>query len=135
VAKTKAKPIVIGEKGNEATRQFIKANDVEEVAILETPKTIIEDDPGKGRAIVRRRFTFRLPPSKPGDVLPTNEELLNFHKGRILSFIWKDHLVANGEMRISRKKKAFHIMIDCVPALGHVIVERPKTVNQILKHD
>src|SRR4051812_37711418 len=57
---------------------------------------------GSGKKIFVRQFAFKLAPGQPK---PSEEELLAFHKSKILAFLWRDELVSAGIMKVVYEPK------------------------------
>ena len=90
-------------------------------------------DHGGGRAVILRTFEFQLPPM---DKLPTNQELLEAHKGKITAFLWKDELVPIQEFKIVRSKdqRNFRIFVTCQAKPGSAIIEEPKLIQTVMNN-
>jgi hypothetical protein len=134
-----SKSDVIGSKGNEAKREFSSAENWHG-AKLETPRSDnLLTDPGFGDARIIRRFEFSLPPMRKGEAIPTNEQLKNFHRPKIVTFLWKDGLDLISDLGIVRKKNKFYIEVLCevqksVTGRGtkHNLYENPLTLKQVI---
>lgn len=88
-------------------------------------------DTGKGKPIILRVFDFSLPANLPKR--PSKQELIDFHKGKIKAFLWKDELVMIEELKLiySKDYKHFRIFATCQPRAGSVVLEKPKLIQQI----
>ena len=95
----------------------------------ETEKVALVDN-ASGQKIIMRVFNFQLPPLKPED-MPTNEQLLEAHKSRLITFLWRDELVPVMDMKvvIADDKKSFQIFATCQAKAGSVILEVPETLQ------
>jgi len=73
------------------------------------------EDPGTGKKVIVRRFSFRLPPGLPQT--PSKEEILDYHlKHTVIPMLWKDELALMDLPRIILGKKgAFSIVALCEP--------------------
>lgn len=87
-------------------------------------------DGGYGRPIILRKFDFELPNSKE---LPNKKQLLDYHKNKLISFLWKDELELIQEMKIIMGKRKFTIFATCQAKKGSKIIEDPKLLQQITK--
>lgn len=100
----------------------------------EGEEAIVHSEPmlegGGGAPIIVRRFDFNLPPGLP---TPTGELLLNFHKSKIIAFLWKDELELIREPRIefSKSKEKFRIFATCKAKKGSIINERPQLLQEM----
>ena len=137
---TNIQPIEKGKKGTTRQSFTVTGDETWHGTKLETPQStnlLVDDGTGEERII--RRFEFALPPQKQGDILPTNKQLLDFHRQRILAFVWKDGMEAISELGIVRKKNKFFIEVLCMPersATGkgskHKIYQKPLTLKQVI---
>lgn len=127
---------MIGEKGNEAKRESFSVKTDEGVwdgKKLETPNIAVVD-PGIGEEMIIRRFDFALPPKVSGAPPVSDEEMLAHHKGRIISFLWKDGWEIAGDIKTLRKKDHFFVMIPCKAAVKNgmkqMIYDKPMNLNR-----
>jgi hypothetical protein len=93
----------------------------------ETQPLISSDN---GKPIVLRCFEFELP---PGVDMPSNLALLEAHKSRITTFLWKDELIPIQEFKVVKAKdqKHFRIFATCQAKAGSAIIEKPKTLQKL----
>ncbi len=101
---------------------------------LETPGTPMIDS-GTGRPLILRTFEFAMKPLPPGTPHPTKQQLFNAHWEQIKITIRFDGLVANTDVepRVVIGKKRYRIFILCEPKFRELIIEQPKTLQQIFK--
>lgn len=84
-----------------------------------------------GKKIFIRQFEFNLP---PGIEKPPEDELLRFHKSKVLAFLWKDELVSAGIMKVvfdPKDKNKFYIFALAEAKSGSVILESPQLLQNI----
>lgn len=100
------------------------------------PRQLVDD--GSGAPIVIRSFQYQLPEGMPSQ--PTKEQLLSYHKGRILPFLWKDELTPIGDdayklvyaKEIGKESTTkFSIFVTCKPKAGSIIYQKPNTIREI----
>ena len=89
-------------------------------------------DSGTGKPIILRKFEFELP---PGMEMPSNEQILEAHKGKITTFLWKDDMVQIMEARVKKAKdqRHFMILVPCQPRSGSAIIGNTTTLQDIMK--
>lgn len=88
-------------------------------------------DDGSGKAVVIRRFDFGLPPLTQ---VPTKDQLLQAHKGKIIAFLWKDELELIRDLKIEMSKDnlKFRIFATCQAKKGSRILENPQLLQNIM---
>lgn len=113
------------------TEDFLSRGDVYAGA-YETPPSAPLIDDGSGKRVILRRFDFELPPY-PVEQRPTKEKLLQFHKSKILVFLWKDELEPIEEFKITIAKnyKRFRIFVKCKAKQGSLILKEPLLLQQV----
>ena len=100
----------------------------------ETEKHLLANE-GGGRPIILRDFEFQLPPLNPAET-PTKQQLLDFHRGKITAFLWRDELIPiEKEWRLVFDKgmKSFRIFVPCQAKPGSAILESPELLQDIIK--
>lgn len=104
---------------------------------LDTESDIsFSEDTGSGEAIVVRCFTFGANAEAFKIHKPTKQELFNTHYKQIEIFLWKDGLMVVPEImpriHIAKNKKFYSIFVGAKPQRGHVLYEKPQTLNQLV---
>lgn len=100
----------------------------------ETDKHLLANQ-GEGKPIILRDFEFQLPPLKPEE-MPTKQQLLDFHRSKIMAFLWRDELIPiEKEWRLiwGQDGKSFRIFVACQAKPGSVILESPELLQDIIK--
>lgn len=87
---------------------------------------------GTGKPIILRSFKFNLP---PGMDMPSDDQILDAHKTRVTTFLWKDELVPVLDYKVVKdnKKHSFIIFATCQAKAGSVIMEEPKLIQNIMR--
>lgn len=104
-----------------------------EVQQIETKSDPLVDDQ-TGKETIIRQFEFMLPPSLPkGMEFPSKDQLLKFHRSKVIAFLWKDELELIDEPRIEISKKAdkFRIFAVCQAKKGSLILQKPLSLQQV----
>lgn len=103
-------------------------------ATIETPTTPMVDS-GTGRPLVLRPFRFAKKEDVWAKMTPSNQELFNFHWPQMKAMIWGDGLVANTDVapRVVIQKKAYTIFVLCEPRFRQMMIDKPRTLQEILK--
>lgn len=102
-------------------------------AAVETDATQLTDTVN-GKPIIMRVFEFKLPPLKPEE-MPTKEQLLDFHKTKIMGFLWRDELVPIKDLwscAIANDGLSFKIFTPCQAKAGSVILEKTELLSTYL---
>ena len=95
-------------------------------------------DSGAGKLIILRTFDFQLPPLKE---LPTKKQLLDFHKSKIMAFLWRDELTPIQEFKLAFSKNCdcckqenrhFRIFAVCQAKQGSNVLEKPQRLQDIV---
>lgn len=93
----------------------------------------LEDDIGYGEAVILRTFDFKANPQTFKEHPPTTQELFNAHLRQIEIHLMKDGLKvyteASPQIRISRDKTGYRIVVPAQPMRGHTLLERPHTLT------
>lgn len=88
------------------------------------------EDAGTGRTIVIRRFSFQLPPNLP--YRPSKAAILEQHRTRIITFLWKDELELIMEPKVVMGKNGkFDIFATCKAKKGSLILQEPMLINHV----
>lgn len=89
---------------------------------FETKSDPMMDD-GSGKPIILRTFEFNLPPDLPKHLIPSKKQLLDFHRSKIVAFLWKDELELIQDIKIiqSKNKRGFRIFATCQAKKGSII--------------
>lgn len=92
-------------------------------------------DPGIGRTIAIRVFTYRI---NPGKKLPDDKQLIfNNHAKEIERFLWGDGLVpfedAAPRVIIDKKKGFYQIFVPSKARQGVMFMEKPKNLSEVLQ--
>jgi hypothetical protein len=99
--------------------------------------TKIEQDTGTGQAIVLRFFDFAGNPEVFKQHKPTAQELFESHKRGMESMLWTDGLTPyhaiEPRLLFSKDKAHYRFVISCIPSLGNTIIEKSKTLSELLK--
>lgn len=98
----------------------------EEALVHSTP--LVED--GSGPTVLVRKFDFAIPPNVQ---LPAKEKLLEFHRSKVLAFLWADELEPIKDLRIqiAKNKRGFRIFATCQAKKGSRIYEQPQLLQEI----
>lgn len=116
----------LGQKGEllELNAQDAPVKDIRwDAQEIETKSTALVDD-GSGKPIILRKFDFELSPSIPKEHLPSKLQLLQFHKSKVIAFLWKDELELVQEMKLvfdKKNKRKFYIFATCQPKKGSLL--------------
>lgn len=98
--------------------------------------TKIEDDSGTGGAAIVRVFEFAANPQAFKEYRPSKQELFNSHAKGIEIMLWRDGMTVMPEVApkvtINKKKTKYRIIVGAKPAKGHMLLERPKTLKEIV---
>lgn len=98
-------------------------------------KTKLEDDEGHGTATVIRMFEFRANPIAFASYQPSFQELFNTHYKGIETALWKDGLKVRDDVNprivVDQAQDTYKIFVGASPARGHLLNERPKTLQEI----
>ncbi len=100
---------------------------------VQTDGFLLKND-GTGKAVILRVFDFTLPPLKAEEI-PSDEELLRFHKSKLTAFLWRDELVPVQEFKIVMDNDMTHykIFATCQAKAGSVILDRPELLQTALQ--
>lgn len=95
----------------------------------------LEDDIGEGDAIILRSFDFKANPQTFKENPPTTQELFNAHIRQIEIHLMKDGLKvyteSSPQIRLSKDKTGYRIVVPAQPMKGHRLLERPNTLTQL----
>ena len=122
----KIKPIIIGEKGNEAKRTSFETNldgHKWEGQVIETPtekidmQGILAGANALNPKYTTRRYDIALPPHKKGTPKPTDAQIVEFHKPSLLGLLLKDGWTQAGDITSLRAKdnKFIYIFVPATP--------------------
>ena len=107
----------------------------EELAAVSDTK--LEMDTGTGQAIVLRFFDFGSNVEAFKQHKPTAQELFDSHRRGIESLLWKDGLkpyeALEPRFMFSKDKKHYRFIIACIPTLGNVLADTPRTLTQLIQ--
>lgn len=103
----------------------------------------LEDDLGTGEAIILRTFEFGANPQtfrdhfqKYGEYPPLQSIFTSHIKG-ITNLLWTDGLSPAEEIIpqviVSKKMDKYFIIVGARPRLGQAVLEKPKTLSEIIK--
>ena len=97
-------------------------------------------DAGTGKPLILRTFEFAFSPAfllkaKAEHITVNKQQIFNFHWPQIRTIIWSDGLVASTDVdpRVIIGKKRYRIFLLCEPKFRNVVVDRPKTLQEIFK--
>ena len=97
--------------------------------------THLEDDLGTGKKVVIRTFDFAVNPQAFHHHTPSRQELFNAHAKQIEAMLWADGLAVLKEhepqIRISKNRKNYRIVVAAEARLGESIIDRAKTLTEI----
>lgn len=95
----------------------------------------LEDDIGYGDAVILRSFDFKANPQTFKENPPTTQELFNAHLRQLEIHLMKDGLKvyteASPQIRISKDKTGYRIVVPAQPMKGHRLLERPHTLTEL----
>ena len=107
----------------------------EEVGAISDTK--LESDLGTGHEVVLRFFEFGANEEAFKQHKPTAQELFNSHRNGMEALMWRDglkpHEGVEPRFMFSKDKKFYRFIITCVPRIGRVISDTPRTLSQLLK--
>lgn len=99
--------------------------------------THLEFDTGTGQAIVLRFFDFGANPEAFKDHVPSAQELFDSHRKGIEALLWRDGLkpyeAIQPRFMISKNKEYYRFIIGCIPILGKVLSDTPRTLKDLIK--
>lgn len=135
----KAKKFKVTEKNAEIKSKFSKdsVGDIqwEGEEVTAKSKTVLEDDKGTGQAVVIRFFEFGANPKVFKDHKPTAQELFDSHRRGMESLLWRDGLKPfdgiEPRLMFSKDKRFYRFVLTCIPTIGNVLLENPKTLSQL----
>lgn len=91
-------------------------------------------DPGTGKTISIRTFTFRMNP-KTKD-FSNKQEIFNSHAKQISTILWGDGLrpyeAANPRLIINKKKKMYQIFVPCEAKSGVLFLDKPRNLSEMM---
>lgn len=97
--------------------------------------TLIEDDDGHGKPVIIRSFDFHSNPEAFRLHTPTKQELFNAHHKQIEVQLMSDGLKVmpevNPQVKISKNKKMYRIVVGAEPMRGFLLNDRPQTLSEI----
>jgi len=95
-------------------------------------------DAGVGKPLILRVFEFAINPVKVKElkekgIIVSKQEIFNTHWPQIKMQIWGDGLVANEQVdpRVIIGKKRYRIFILCEPKFRNIVVDKPRTLQQV----
>lgn len=95
----------------------------------------LELDKGHGAAAIIRSFDFKANPESFKNP-PTKQELFNAHAAQIAAFLAQDGLKVipevNPQVKLSKDRQGYRIVVGASPVRGQTLLERPKTLTQII---
>lgn len=141
---------VIREEGNDkAFHSYLSDKDYQskdttwDAKSIETSsKTNLEQDEGYGREVVIRNFKFKIDPNEVAkcfmvtNTYPDKQMLFNSVVKYIESSLWRDGLKVFPDVEprvvINDTYSEFDVFVGSIPQRGQVILERPKTLSQLV---
>lgn len=94
-------------------------------------------DPGTGKTIAIRVFTFKINPEKVKEINKVNKQLIfNNHVKQITTILWGDGLRPLEEVAprviINKRKGIYQIFVACEARLNTVWGEKPNNLSELL---
>ncbi len=106
----------------------------EEVGVESDTK--IQDDKGTGQEIILRFFDFAANPEVFRQHKPTLQELFDVHRKGMESMLWTDGLspyhAIEPRIMFSKDKSHYRIVVSCIPSMGNTLVDKTKTLSELL---
>jgi hypothetical protein len=97
----------------------------------------LDADTGVGKAIVLRFFDFGSNLEAFKQHKPTAQELFDSHRRGMESLLWKDGLkpydAIEPRFMFSKDKSHYRFILACIPTLGNVLADTPRTLTQLIK--
>lgn len=93
-------------------------------------------DKGIGEAIILRSFKFKANPENLKRDKPSKQQLFNNHADQMRLQLWGDGLEpinVDPRIVISKNKEEYMIFVACKPKAGVALIEKPQTLQDILK--
>lgn len=95
------------------------------------------EDPGKGKTISIRVFTFKINPENTKHFPIGKQALFNAHAKQIETILWGDGLIpfdaAPPRVIISSKKGIYQIFVPCEAKRDVLFADKPKNLSELLK--
>lgn len=106
----------------------------EEIGVESTTK--IEDDKGVGQEIILRSFDFAANPETFNTHKPTPQELFESHRRGMEAMLWTDGMAPyqaiEPRLMFSKDGTKYRFILSCIPSLGNSIIDKTKTLSQLL---
>lgn len=92
-------------------------------------------DPGTGKTISIRTFTFRMNPETKD--FSDKQAIFNSHARQIATILWGDGLVpyeaVSPRVIVDKKKKIYNIFVSCEAKSGVSFMDKPHNLSEMLK--
>lgn len=93
-------------------------------------------DPGTGKTVSIRVFTFKMNPARLKQAPPDKQTLFNAHAKQISTILWGDGLIPMEEISprviINKNYGEYQIFVPCEAKSGVLFVDKPKNLSQEL---
>ena len=93
-------------------------------------------DPGTGKTVSIRTFTYKIDPKKVRSVPDNKQQIFNDHAGFIRRVLWGDGLVPleniSPRVIINKKKLVYQIFVPCEARLNTVWADKPQNLSHLL---
>jgi hypothetical protein len=107
----------------------------EEIGVESTTK--LEEDKGTGDNVILRFFQFAINPETFKQHTPTAQELFTTHAKGIEVMLWKDGMSpyygVEPRLIMAKDNQSYTFAITCVPALGQALLDKSKTLSELVK--
>lgn len=94
-------------------------------------------DPGTGKTVSIRTFTFKMNPKKIKEFAHVDKQaLFNAHAKQITTMLWGDGLIPldgnSPRVIIDRKRSLYQIFVPCEARLNTMWMDKPKNLSETL---
>ena len=91
-------------------------------------------DPGTGKTVSIRTFTFRMNPEQKD--YSDKQAIFNSHSKQIATILWSDGLIpyeaVSPRVIVDKKKKIYNIFVSCEAKSGVLFVDKPRNLSEEL---
>lgn len=132
----KTKSIADAVESKEVRKLEWEGNEYDAETVSAESDTKLEEDKGTGQEIILRFFDFAANPETFKQHKPTAQELFNTHRKGIESLLWTDGLtpyqLIEPRLLFSKDGSQYRFAISCIPSLGNTLIDKTKTLSELL---